>query len=437
LEKVFEIQDYNLLIGVLAFTLVTYLLTLLFLHSREQTIMFSFFTVFYWFYNGYGISFVRGVHKDYPWYYAGFYLAFCISYIIFLRLSYTPFKYIRKSTIQSIYRTALSQKVAIFSISFYMLVSIFPLIHPTVRLDLLLHPPKPDIVKQFLESFSEKVDVASKIVANLGYIVFPFYLMSFYYYRKRPIILFIIIFLPLYFHYCNISYINRGLVLEKLVTYGAILYTTHVRLRKFLLIGTFAVAPLLIIFAVQYTQIRGGEKASDISVGDAVTAIVNIEGSFPVFSKKIINSHKSINLKDYFVWMVTLPIPKVIIGKAVPVSAAGEMAEILLGIKQGKKGFFFLLAGLLTESIYTFGQHLFFLHAMFIALFMALAVRFVERNTVLFPLTIVYTIMFSYTLNRGGIASALPVLINQFMIFYIFIFSLFLIKISRNPVSNS
>ncbi len=422
---ILEIKDIQLGIWVATYTIIVYYITRFFLYGRAQKVMFTFFTLFYWLYNGYGIAFVKGVDPNFFYYYIVFYITFCLSYLVLLRLFYAPFKVVRRLTINGIYRTALSQKLAYVSVLTFLLISFLPLVYPHFKVDRLFNPPKPDIVKQFLESVTGEVNPVVKILSNIGYLIFPFYLMALFYFRKKPFILLVVIFLPLYFHYCNISYINRGLVLERLVIFGSIIYTFLPKIRKYvIIIGTVSL-PLILVFAVQYQEIRGGEEAKSVSVGDAAVAIINVEGSFPVLSDKVIRSGKTINLTNYFIWMFTLPIPKVIIGRVQPVSAGAEMAEILLERKQGQKGYFALLAGLLTESVYTFGKKLFFIHAIFCAFFMVIVVRFLEKNTVLFPLLLVNTILFSYTLNRGGISSSLPGVLNQFLFFYIFVIFLF------------
>lgn len=404
------------------------------LTGKAQKILFTFFSLFFFLYNGYGISFVNGVHPNYHYYYCGFYLAFSTGYLTFLRIFYTPFKILRKKTDVYIKQLALSPKVAIISISIFLLISIVPLIYPTNRIFLLLNPPKPDVGTQFFATFTNNINPVIKIFENIGYLIYPFYLISLYYFRKKPLTLAFILFFPLYLHYCNISYINRAYVLERLVIFGTMLYSFYPSIRKILIIGSLIIIPFMVIFMVQYQDIRGGNKAQKISFVDASKIIFNAETSFPVFSNKIINSDKHINLKDYFVWIITLPIPKVIIGKINPVSAGAEMSEILLGKKQGDEGYFALLAGLLTESVYTFGQKWYFLHAIFISLLMAIIVRFVEKTIVLSPMVLVFTILFSYTLNRAGISGMLPSIINQFLFYYLLIFLLYFRKISLAQV---
>jgi hypothetical protein len=138
-----------------------------------------------------------------------------------------------------------------------------------------------------------------------------------------------------------------------------------------------------------------------------------------VFSDQIISSGKRIDLKRYAIWIATLSIPKGIIGSVNPPSAGMEMSEILLGIKQGRTGFYALLAGLLTESVYIYGVKLYFIHALMIAFVMAFVARITERQPLLFVVFVALTIDLSYRLNRAGVGAALPAVVNLYFTLYL------------------
>lgn len=423
--ELIEIRDFNILIEISIFSLLIFIFTFFFLKTASQKVLYSSFSLFFYLYNGYGISFVKGVHPDFQNIYYIFYIAFSISYLIAIKVISKPFKTFNFTIGKNLERIASSKSHAFYAIFLFLVFSIIPLLFPENKLHLLLNPPLPDVSTQFFEFYKSEVNYVTKLADYMTYIVFPFYLLSLYAFRKSPLILAIILFLPLYFHYVEISYINRAYVLERLIIYFFLVFKYSPGLRKIVILGAIIVLPLLVVKLAQYAQIRSGAKAANITSTEAVSYILNSELTFPIFSKKIINSEKRINLKNYFIWMVTLPIPKLIIGKVPNASAGAEMSEILLGVKQGRYGYFALLAGLLTESVYTFGTNWFFLHAVFLACIMAIIAKFMESSIVLYPLLLFFSIVFSYTLNRGGIGSALAIIVNQFLFFYIYNFIIY------------
>lgn len=423
------IKDYNILWEVLLFTVGTGSFFLSLLHGNNQRIIFIFFTIFYYFYNGFGIGFVDGVYHDYFMFYIIFYLVFGFSYFIFLKILLSESRVFRRNVIGTLDKISKKKMLIRLIIIGYISTKLFDLIYPEFKLQLIISPPKPDIATQFFQSVKDslegKFNPLTKIVDNISFLLYPFYLMALANYRNKLGKLAIFVFLPLYFHYCSISYINRGAMLEALILLSSVIWFYNKKIRKKLLIVGLVVLPLIPILLFQYSALRKGGTRDSLSVKTAVVGILNVETEMPKFSKKVIESEKQINLKYYYLWMFTLPIPKVIIGAVPVVSAGAEMSEIILGVKQGQKGYYALLAGLLTESVYTYGTRFYFLHAIMLAFLMAFATRFTEHNPYLYPVFVIYIILFSYTLNRAGVASAIPVFINKFLLLYALLFGIY------------
>ena len=89
----------------------------------------------------------------------------------------------------------------------------------------------------------------------------------------------------------------------------------------------------------QYQSIRQGNDVETVQVEDASSDLFFMETAFIRHSDKVISSDKHINLGHYYLWMFTLPIPKIIIGEVPAVSASFEMSEIIIGEKIGSKRF--------------------------------------------------------------------------------------------------
>jgi hypothetical protein len=284
-----------------------------------------------------------------------------------------------------------------------------------------LNPPAPDIAQEFMMRFTQPPGAVTKIIQAISYLVFPFYLISTVYYRKNlPVFVFVIVF-PSYVLYCSQSYISRGEILGLLLIIGSVQWYFRPAVRKYLIIGLVLLLPAIPITLLWYQEARAidGQTELNDSAGEAFQYIWYTEASFPVFSEQVITSGKHIDLKRYFIWIATLPIPKGIIGSINAPSAGMEMSEILLGTRQGRKGFFALLAGLLTESVYIYGVRLYFVHAIMIALVMAFVARITENQPLLFVVFITILIDLTYKLNRAGIASALPSVLNLHFSLYL------------------
>jgi len=67
---------------------------------------------------------------------------------------------------------------------------------------------------------------------------------------------------------------------------------------------------------------------------------------------------------------------------------------------------------------------LFWLHGLFLGIMAAFFARVTERVPQFLFLYSYIVIQFSYVLNRGGIASLLPTIINEFLSFYLYLFAI-------------
>lgn len=429
-----DIRHFVNLIGA---TILLGAIMLQFIEGRIQKRAFIAFSVFYFIYNGFGVTYAAGVADSITGKYVAFYLALGLSYALFLKLFLTPSRHVRQ-TIMPYLKRIVENRTLIYGIVIaYFATFLFHLIYPEMKLDRIIFPPAPRVADQFAEglqvSISGRFNPLTKIVDNIEYLLYPFYLIALYRFRHKPVWLFSVLIIPQYFYYCELSYINRARILEILFMYGAIIWIFNRPWRKYLMIGGLILLPMIPIGLVQYAHIRSERELVEVTVIDAVEFVVYSETIMPTFSKKIYRTDKRINKKNYLIWMFTLPIPKVIIGAVPRVTAGGEMSEILLEKKEGDRGYFVLLAGLLNESVYIYGNKLFFLHAIMIGIILAFAIRLVEYDEFLVPMQLVLLVIFCYVLNRAGIGSLLSQILNRFMSFYLLIFGIYLLRLTILP----
>ncbi len=427
----FDIRDTYTSWQVSICTLLIYALFYSTLHNATQKLYYTLFILFFWVYSGVGIGYVKGVHKDYELHYYIFLAAFSVSYRFFLLLTPRLGKVIAEST-GSFFTSFTNRNWLVYSVfAAYVLAAAIPLMFPTFQLYKLISPPAPDIAAEFKARFGgggEYDQPIRKIAANVTFLLYPFYLMGVYNFRHRLLLLIILLALPLYMNYCLVSYAGRSEIISVLLIFFSIVWFYNQKLRKFLVVASFVLAPLLLSFSYYYTQLRAGEKVKTTkSLEKKVSnVVIFVETSFPTFSRKIFDRENDFNIKNFYFWFVTLPIPKVLIGKVPPASPTADIAEILLGKRMGTPGFFILLTGLVTESVYIYGKNFSFIHAIIIALVLSLLARLTEGNPILFSLTIVYALLMGYSLNRAGFVGPMAIVINQFFSFYLLVLFLVL-----------
>ena len=136
----------------------------------------------------------------------------------------------------------------------------------------------------------------------------------------------------------------------------------------------------------------------------------------------LIESGKRVDLEKYFTWLFTLPIPKALIGQVDGARVNYEISEIVLGIERGAPGFYVILGGVVSESVYIFGEYLFWLHAVILGGASAVLIRILSSVKYFGFLTAWTVVFFSYKMPGAGIGATLPPLMNEYLLLYIFIF---------------
>ena len=301
----------------------------------------------------------------------------------------------------------IDRKANIF-IAIYFLLSLIILIFPENKLYLLLNPPSIDISGVMGNVTREELqDSFSSIVITIKNIIVPFYFLALAKYAKKPFYLFLLLFIPLYISFCNEGYIARSVFVLYFLFYMIILFYFNIKYRKFIAIITSVIAFSSITFLAAFTSIRVGESV-DLGISESINSLFLIEGTFPSWFVEIYNNslHSDTHIVDYLLWIVTQPFPGFMKSWLVDFYLNISIAKVLLGIDVNDTVGFVPLAGLISESVFIFGNKLFFIHAVILGYILNLFSNFLLSKES-FRLLMLYAIVFTcMSIGRAGTAGS-------------------------------
>jgi hypothetical protein len=226
----------------------------------------------------------------------------------------------------------------------------------------------------------------------------------------------------LYIRYVDSAYLGRGPVVQTLAILLLSVWFLRPAYRSRLVIISTVAAPFVLYGFYLYALIRIGDVVRDVGLLGALSVMLQTElGFVRDVGVKILETGARVDLGRYLLWIVTLPLPKILTGPIEVARINYEISEVVLGMQRGTYGWYVVLPGLVAESIYIFGTRLFWLHGVFLGLIAAFFAKVAERVPQLFFLYLYLVVMFGFVLNRGGIASLLPPVINEFLLFYLFL----------------
>jgi len=375
-----------------------------------------------WLYSGVGATDPE-VPGYYLIYYFSFLVAFACAFWIF-RVAFVHLSISRGHVITRVLGSVDCHPVWPMIIWAYLLLYLIPLIYPEFRLYQLLAPMAPNLTMNWAANWATKeINVFHKLLEYAQVLLTPFFYIALFRYRRRLGLIALIFVSLLYLQYVDISYISRGTIIIEFATIWLAIWVDRPNNRRALMAIMVALIPVVLAAAYYYSRIRIGGYVGDITSLDAIVRTLEVETSFPHnVGIPVIESGETVDPAAYITWMLTLPIPKLLTGAIEGARINYEISEIVLGLSPGQKGWYVVLPGLVAESVYIYGQYFFWLHAVFIAFLAALVIRLMERTPQLLFLLAYIVVIFAYVLNRGGISGLLIILINNFMLFYPFVF---------------
>jgi len=146
----------------------------------------------------------------------------------------------------------------------------------------------------------------------------------------------------------------------------------------------------------------------------------------------IVYSGRHIDLPGFFVWLITLPIPKFLLGGINVPLINIELSEVVLGVDRSDEFFWVRLNGFIGESYYIFGPYLFWLEAVLVARVVK-TLYFFLRNLKHGGVLLLYcSIFLGFMFSRAGLGAIMPQITNGFLLLYLY-FALKVFVINNNP----
>lgn len=402
---------------------ILYYLLVYKMHDKLEKIYTSIIFWGLYFYGGIG-SAATTVQPVYTFYF----LVFLLAFVFFYRLRYI-FPNAVKNSLHKFY--AADGKTFFdgnFSTSLFIWIYLFicflSLLYPTIKVGNLIAPPAPDVLSALLSSIdksTENADIILKLMFYARLLFLPLYYLSLYKFSAKPLLLFALIFLPLYFDYCSSSYVGRGMILIDFALWLLVVYKFNKKIRKPLIISTVVIAPLLLAFFYTYSVARLGGSA-DLSLNsDVIGKLFYTEINFPESFQTVVESGRHINFAGFLIWIFTLPFPKFIFGSLLNVPIINfELSEIVLNLDRNDPNFWVKLTGYVTESWYIFGTYFFWVEALIVAWIAKAIFYFLRRIKGSEILIFFVAIQFGFMFSRAGLGAVLPLLTNGFLAIYFY-----------------
>ena len=360
--------------------------------------------------------------------YTFYFLIFLLAFVFFYRLRYI-FSNAVKNSLHKFYE---DDGKTFFDANFsttlfiwvYLFICFFSLLYPTFKVENLIDPPAPDVLSALLSSIDKSIensDIILKLMFYARLLFLPLYYLSLHKFSAKPILLFVLIFLPLYFDYCSSSYVGRGMILMDVALWILVVYKFNKKIRKTLIISTVIVTPVLLAFFYTYSIARLGGSA-DISLnGDVVSKLFYTEINFPESFNTVVESGKHINFANFLIWIFTLPFPKFIFGSLLNVPIINfDLSEIVLNLDRNDPNFWVKLTGYVTESWYIFGKYFFWIEALMVAWIAKTIFYFLRRIKGSEVLIFFVAIQFGFMFSRAGLGAVLPLFTNGFLAIYFY-----------------
>ena len=412
--------DINLL-RLLIITIATLLIGLMgfnYLVTYKQKMFFFLTLAGLFFYSGFGFAYGDFVSSSYFLFYCGFISTYTMGFAVACKSMRGINARLSGNANPSFEKLIKSEIFVKGTILIYLFLCLFSLIYPNMIIDRLWNLPGFDITQSWFGGLSPEKTVLESAMLNLRHLMLPLFLLSLYRYRQRTIWIVILIILPYYFDYCSKGYLGRTAI-AYILTYLFIFfwYERQTR-RKKILLYSFLLFPILSVILTIWSASRTGEFVFDINIINILESLQK-ETSFPIHSEKVLSSGLHTNITDYFMWILTLPLPTIFVGPKPSIFLTVEITEILENIPLGYNYFSIILTGPVTESVYIYGINLFWLHGLFVGILAGLLCSVSESIRSAIFIHTSFIIAFGFVFARAGIGGLMPILMNQFLSFYI------------------
>ena len=371
------------------------------------------FIVFIFIYSGAGFGW-ETCDNNYFWKYSLYFVVFGFSCYLAQRDKVTSGpSFELKNTVLSHFFKKHGSKI----VWFYIALKFFTVVINGHALN-IIRPPQVDMSSMIEGSYQAKSALAT-LAWYLDNIVYVFYLVSLYNYRKKFGSFCFYLMLPVYLEYADVCYLGRGTIMLTLINLAIGFILCYPQYKKTVITAALISAPFIVFALVWFSGFRMGVTLDDVDTGRALQILSYQETSYPLH-------YNSIKLWGfdpdvcyaYLYWLVTLPFPGFFRSENVDVYFNYIFSERINGTVRGGQGFSVSLPGLVNEGIFVFGPTFFIIHALILGFFVGKAYKWVRYSPELF-LFVHCCVDVPYLISRGGTASQYSFYLKNFLIYLI------------------
>jgi len=307
----------------------------------------------------------------------------------------------------------------------YIFICIINLIYPTMKLNLIFSPPNPNLFNEInlkKELYVEN-DIYKYIIYYSEILIFPFFLLSLYKLKKNKYKIFLIICLIIYLNFIRYEYISRSQIIILFGTYLVGNYLIEKKIKHSQLVLFLIIIPIFAAFLYNYTYIRLGSISKEKNIFSAGIRLIEEETSLGYkWGGAILENNLIADFKQYANWLLYLPFPRIFKWNKQQYVINYEMSENLLNVSKDSPRFYVVLSGVVAESIFIYGKMFFWIHAVFIGIISAVLMNILSIQKEMAYIKAFIILTFAFHLNRAGIVGPMGILVNQFILFYIYIY---------------
>lgn len=318
-----------------------------------------------------------------------------------------------------------SRAIRILGIVF--LISMFiPIIYPENRIvDMFRVTSFTSIgIHARLQAYQENVIV--KICNNIALIGQPFFFVYLYQLieRNKKKTGLVLILLWILFNFGQLNYLSRyELVIYVLFVamYLVIAKRGRIKIEARWMIAVGIIAVFSLPLLVNFTEIRLGRSGNNLSIIEALRALVESECDYPAYYDRCIANAGAVNPITYLLWLVFLPVPSIIWPGKPAVKISYIFTSLIRGVSSvSSVGYYNILPSILGESFLVFGSWTFWIEAIVLGAIIGIYFKFFLRTEKLSFLTL-YMMLMASTIGRGGTQSYLPTIINGSIYFWLWV----------------
>lgn len=408
-----EDLNFNYLVFIL--NIVLSIIIYIYYYSKFSGLDKLFLTVFsvlYYLYSGFGASF-----EVVPLYYS---LMYNVYFWVFLFFFYRTIN-VKKNEPNEGKIIFLKRHATVF-IFCYIFLSFINAGYPDFSLSKLFIIKAPSLEFDLADGIAFNQTPVKKVLSYFLLFIQPFYLISLIKFKNHPLRLFLCLFVPIYFYYTLGGYVARSYLVPYLAIYLFILYNYNQYLRIYIKYGTLLSIPLLIIGLYQFSEVRIGHDVNiSISFFDIFKVLFFQETTYPILFSNIYYLDLSNKTLDFLLWLFTLPIPSFLKGTQFGLEINYYFTELLTGKNKTSDGLSIFLPGNVTESYLVFGKYFFFLLPVFGGVILGYLYRLLSISDHFTTLKIYFIFMLIPLVARASLNAAIPIAINGFLVFYLFL----------------